>query len=161
MAAQAGASLTVAELAGIRHQARHARQAARRALDSAIQAQTTATMQFVAGVRCRPPPGRDRDQPGGSSLAQLLQPLLGVGSAEAGSAVTEEELAVVQPFPTRWVGWDLSESLASIRSQVDDIYRNYRDLQGARAVHLSLVAPAAPPLSRPPRASPARRGPPA
>jgi hypothetical protein len=145
MAVQAGPSRTVAELAGIRHQARHMRRAARQALDNAIQAHTKATMQSAAGVRCSPPPGRGRDQPGGSSLAQLLQPLLGAGSAEAGSAVTKEELAVVQPFPTRPSGWDLSESLASIRRQVGDIYRNYRGLQVTRPTHLRLVDPAAPP----------------
>ena len=134
------------------------RRAARQALDNAIQAHTTATMQFAVSVRCRPPPGQGRDQPEGSSLAKLLQPLLGVGSAEAGSAVTEEELAVVQPFPTRPSSWDLSASLASIRRQVAAIYR---ELQGTRPVHLRLVDPAAPPVSRPPRASPARRAPPA
>lgn len=148
MAAQAGPSVMVAELAAIRHQARQMRLTSRQAHRSTVQNYTRATMQSAARIRCSPPSGPGRDQPVGSLLAQLLQPLLGDARApaEAGTFVTERELAVVRPLPTRASGWELSESLANIRRQVNDLYR---DLQGTLASHLRLLDPAAPPASRP------------
>jgi hypothetical protein len=146
MAGQAGPPITVAELAGIRHQARQMRLTSRQAHRSTVQAYTQATMQSAARIRCSPAPGRD--QAGGGSLAQLLQPLLGDAPApvEAGNVVSERELAAVRPLPTRASGWELSESLANIRRQVNDLYR---DLQGTRASHLRLLDPVVQPVSRP------------
>jgi hypothetical protein len=147
MAAQAGPSVTVAELAEIRHRARQMRLTSRQAHRGTVQTYTQATMQSAARIRCSPPPGPGRDQPGGSSLAQLLKPLLGEAPAEAGSVVSERELEVVRPLPNGASGWELSESLATIRRQVNDLYR---DLQGTRAGHLRLLDPVAPP-GQPPR----------
>jgi hypothetical protein len=157
MAAQAGPAATVAELAGIRHQARQMRLTARQAYGIAVQTHAEATMQSAARIRFSPSPGRgrDHDQPAGCSLARLLQPLLGVGSAEASSAVTEGELAVVRPLPARTSGWELSGSLASIRRQVSDLYST---LQGSPVVRLRLLDPAASPVGRPTPA-PSRRSP--
>jgi hypothetical protein len=145
MAGQAGPSITVAELVGIRRQARQMRLTSRQAHRSTVETYTQATMQSAARIRCSPPPGPLRDQPGGSSLAQLLQPLLGKAPAGAGNVVSERELTVVRPLRTPASGWELSQSLANIRRQVNDLYR---DLQGTRASHLRLLDPAAAPASR-------------
>jgi hypothetical protein len=134
MAARAEPSVSVAELAAIRAQARQLRLASRQALGIAVQAHTRATMQSAARVNASPADrGRDQVRPVDSSLARLLQPLLAVERAPARAS---PEPAGLRPFPVR-TGWsELSASLASIRGQVRDLYR---DLQGTGAGHLRLV----------------------
>jgi hypothetical protein len=158
MAAQVRPSLDVAEPAVIRHRAREMRLAARQALGRAVQAQVQATMQSAARVRSSPPTQ-------GSLLAQLLQPLLApvTAPAEASRAVTEPELATVHPISTREISRRLEGSLATIRSRVQAIHRQFQlSRQGtvvARTGHLRLVPPPeSAPTSRTPH--PPRRAPP-
>jgi hypothetical protein len=131
MAAQVRPSLDVAEPAVIRHRAREMRLAARQALGRAVQAQVQATMQSAARVRSSPPTrdrGRGQDQPAGSLLAELLQPLLTpvTAPAEASRAVTEPELAAVHGISTREISPGLEGSLATIRSRVQAIHRQFQ-----------------------------------
>lgn len=146
MAAQARPSLAVAEPAVIRHRARQMRLAARQTLGRAVQAQ--ATMQSAARVRSSPPTqgrGRGQDQPADSLLAQLLQPLLAPPPADASRAVTEPELAALRPRSTPAIGPELEGSLATIRSQVQAIHRQFQLARHGTVVtrtgHLRLVPP--------------------
>jgi hypothetical protein len=140
MAAQVRPSLDVAEPAVIRHRAREMRLAARQALGRAVQAQVQATMQSAARVRSSPPTQ-------GSLLAQLLQPLLApvTAPAEASRAVTEPELAAVHPISTREISPGLEGSLATIRSRVQAIHRQFQLARQGTVVtktgHLRLVPP--------------------
>jgi hypothetical protein len=169
MAAQVRPSLDVAEPAVIRHRAREMRLAARQALGRAVQAQVQATMQSAVRVHSSPPTrgrGRGQDQPAGSLLAQLLQPLLAppaLAPAEASRAVTEPELAAVHPIATREISPGLEGSLATLRSRVQAIHRQFQlARQGTvvtRTGHLRLVPPPeSAPTSRTPH--PPHRAPP-
>jgi hypothetical protein len=136
MAAPASPSLAVAEPAAIRHRARQMRLAARQTLGRAVQAQAQATMQSAARVRSSPPAQ-------GSLLAQLLQPLL--APADASRAAVEPAQAAVRPRSTPAIGAELEGSLATIRSQVQAIHRQFQLARHGTVVtrtgHLRLVPP--------------------
>jgi hypothetical protein len=166
MAALARPSLAVAEPAVIRHRARQMRLAARQALGRARQTQARATMQSAARVRSSPPAqgrGRGQDQSADSLLAQLLQPLL-APPADASRAVTEPELAAVRPISTPAISPELEGSLATLRSRVQAIHRQFQLARHGTVVtrtgHLRLVPPPeSAPTSRTPH--PPRQPPPA
>jgi hypothetical protein len=131
------------------------RLAARHALGRARQTQAQATMQSAARVRSSPPAqgrGRGQDQSADSLLAQLFQPLLAPPPADASRAVTEPELAAVHPRSTPEISPELEGSLATVRSRVQAIQRQFQLARHGTVVtmtgHLRLVPPPASPSTR-------------
>jgi hypothetical protein len=155
MAAQAAPFVTAAERLALRQQAAQTRLAARRTIRHAkgIYAQATKQHTELAYAR-RLPQARcsDHGQPAGSSLAQLLQPLLAVERPRPSpsSAGTERALPAVRSIRSREIRRELEGSLAAIRRQVQAIHHQFQLARpaeaGPRAGHLHLV----PSPNRPP-----------
>ena len=118
MAAQAAPSVAAAERLALRQQAAQTRLAARRTIRRAVGIYARATKQHAELVRVRELPqarGSDHGQSAGSSLAQLLQPLLAVERPRPSppSAGTERALPAVRSARSRELRLQLEGSLAA------------------------------------------------
>ena len=149
-AAQAAASVTVAELLALRRQAEQTQLAAGQTIRRAVGIYAQATKQHAELVRAsRSPQARSSEhgRPAGSSLAQLLQPLL-AGERPRPSTPgggTEGALPAVRSVRGRELRRQLEGSLATIRRQVRATHHQFQSARqagaGPGAGHLQLVRP--------------------